>query len=445
MRSAWLRLSAVRREHAHLLGGSVWLVVATAAVSIGSFAFWLLVARAVSADEVGRAAALYSATLFVCYLTSLGLPIAVSRYASDSTQSSAILFAWSLLLTVAASLAGTAVFAAVSPDSIREGLTGIPVGLAWLAAFLLTAGMAISLLVDVRLMALRRWSLVFWRGVLIATLRLPFLLWVPDEGTALYLYAVAAGAFGLTGVGFLVPLAHRNWLRLRPLPRRAPRAVRFAGVNYVGQLAMQAPFFVVPFIVLTHVEAVENARFYLSWGVMTVVYISVQMISQALLVEGGRDGADHRRQATVAMVVGLAVTTSASVMSLGLGPLLAHFFGPDYGPIATLLPILMIGTIPFAATMTMLTASRIREHTSSTIALSLALAVAVLLPTGLLTVGHGALGAAWGWTIGNTIAAGLALLAFRLPDRERGKRLQPGGIASSLDPISDGPRVDPRG
>jgi hypothetical protein len=31
-------------------------------------------------------------------------------------------------------------------------------------------------------------------------------------------------------------------------------------------------------------------------------------------------------------------------------------------------------------------------------------------------IAEGALGAAWGWTVSNTIAAGLALLASRLPD-----------------------------
>ena len=147
---------------------------------------------------------------------------------------------------------------------------------------------------------------------------------------------------------------------------------------------MQAPFFAVPFVVLVHVNAVENARFYLSWGVMAVVYVSIQMIGQALLVEGGRGGADHRRQAAVAMGVGLAVAASATVLSLGLGPLLAGLYGPDYGPVATLLPLLMAGTIPFAVTMTMLTTARIREHSHSTIAVAVAFAVAVLVPTVLL-------------------------------------------------------------
>jgi O-antigen/teichoic acid export membrane protein len=408
----------LRREHPHMLGGSMWLLSGTLVVSMGSFIFWLLVARHVDSSQVGRATALFSATTFVCYLISLGLPIAISRHASDRSQDSATLFAWALVLTTAASLVAVLCFAALAPDSIRKGLEGISPFVAWTVVFLLVAGLAISLLVDVRLMALRRWSMVFWRGVLAATLRLPFLLWIPNKATAFYLYAVAVGGFAVTGVAFLLTLSHRGWFRLRPLPKRTRRAAHFAAVNYAGQLALQAPFFAVPFIVLVHVGATENARFYLSWGVMTIVYVGVQMISQALLVEGGRGGADHRRQASVSLGVGLAVTTVATLASLGVGPALARVYGPDYGQVATLLPILMAGTIPFAVTMVMLTTARIREHSASTLAMAIALAVAVLVPTVILTSNDGAVGAAWGWTIGNSIAAAIAVFASRLAERQ---------------------------
>ena len=435
-------LSGLRRDHAHMVGGSMWLLAATLVVSVGSFIFWLLVAQRAPAEDVGRATALFSASLFICYLTSLGLPIAVSRYASDRTQGSATLFAWGLALTTASSLAGVAAFAVLAPDSIQEGLATWRPGFAWLVVFLLVAGQSISELVDVRLMVLRRWSLVFLRSLLIAVLRLPFLLWVPDTGAAFYVYVVALGGFAITGVVFLVPLAHRDRLRPGPLPTRARRAVRFAGVNYLGQLAVQAPFFAVPFVVLVQVSAVENANFYLSWGLMSVVYIGVQMIGQALLVEGGRGGADHRRQAAVALPAGLAIAASATVLSLGLGPLLASLYGPTYAPVATLLLILVAGTIPFAVTTTVLTTARIREHSNSTIAVAATFAAAVLVPTVLLTARFEALGAAWGWTVGNAIAALVALLISRLATRERGERVAAEAPPALLTPIPEWQRLD---
>jgi hypothetical protein len=97
-------------------------------------------------------------------------------------------------------------------------------------------------------------------------------------------------------------------------------------------------------------------------------------------------------------------------------------YGPAYGPVATLLPLLVAGTIPFAFTTTRLTTARIREQSSSTIAMASGFAVAVLVPTVFLTARDGAIGAAWGWAVGNTIAAALALLGSRMISRTRNER-----------------------
>ena len=93
----------------------------------------------------------------------------------------------------------------------------------------------------------------------------------------------------------------------------------------------------------------------------------------------------------------------------------------------------------------MLTTARIREHSNATIAVAVAFAVAVLVPTVLLTARHGALGAAWGWTIGNAIAAVLALLASRLPAaRERASWRGQAPAAPLLTPIPEWQRAGRR-
>jgi O-antigen/teichoic acid export membrane protein len=413
------------RRHIHLLGGSVWLLATTLTVSVGSFLYWLLVAQRVPADDVGRATALFSATLFVTYATSLGLPIAVSRYASARTEGAAVLYTWSLVLTVASSAVGVAVFAVVAPTSVREGFADWPAA-GWCIVFAFVAGQSVAVLVDVRLMALRRWSMVFLRSLLIASLRLPFVLWVPVDGAAFYVYAVAIGGFVVTGLVFLLPLAREDGLRLRPLPDTTNRAVRFAAVNYVGQLAVQAPYFAVPLFVLTAVGAVENAQFYVSWGVMSVIYVGVQMVAQVLLVEGGRDGADHRQQVAVTLGASLSLTTVATLASFLLGSVIADLYGPDYDSVSTFLPLLVAGTIPFSVTTTLLTHSRIRERTVATIVVTVGFAASVLVPTSLLTREHGALGAAWGWMIGNTVAAVIATAATLLSRSRPRRRDQPG-------------------
>ena len=187
---------------------------------------------------------------------------------------------------------------------------------------------------------------------------------------------------------------------------------------------MHAPYFVVPLIVLAEVDAVENAQFYVSWGVMSVVYFGVQMIAQALLVEGGRDGADHRQQVIVTLGASLVLTSVATLSSLLLGSVVADLYGPDYSSVSTLLPLLVAGTIPFGITTTLLTHSRIRERTAGTIAVTAGFAASVLVPTALLTCEHGALGAASGWMVGNTLAAIVAVLATVLIRSTSARRRQ---------------------
>ena len=76
---AWLR----RLGEESLLRNGVY-IMATTAVTMGfGFLFWVLAARTLPAAEVGRAAALISAMLFVAVFANLGFgQVLVSRLAS---------------------------------------------------------------------------------------------------------------------------------------------------------------------------------------------------------------------------------------------------------------------------------------------------------------------------------------------------------------------------
>ena len=220
-----------------------------------------------------------------------------------------------------------------SPRSLRtrsaRALATWRPGFAWLVVFLLVAGLSISVLVDVRLMALRRWSLVFLRSFLIAVLRLPFLLWVPDTGAALYVYVVAwaasrsraslscapgAAAIG-SGCARSPRRKARGSVRGRELPRsaRGPgtvlrRAVCGAGAGHRGR----------------------------ERELLSLLGPDVGRLHQC---PDGRSGSPGRRRSRrrrspapgrVALGAGLAVAASATVLSLGLGPLLASLYGPSY-------------------------------------------------------------------------------------------------------------------
>ena len=126
--------------------GSMWFVASVAVGAVGGFAYWSLAARANDGQSqvVGLAAALFSAMLFVNYLTGMGLPVAVARFAPANTRSVNVLFNWALIYTGVTSLVGTLGFFALAPlfmpDDALSSLFqwGVPFGL--LVFFLLVTG-----------------------------------------------------------------------------------------------------------------------------------------------------------------------------------------------------------------------------------------------------------------------------------------------------------------
>ena len=411
--------SAGKERDDEIVNGSLWMLGGTAVVSLGSFVFWIAAARVAPQESVGVAAALFSVVTFLNYATSLGLPIALSRFARDTTAgdttardtswSSSVLFTYALVLTSLSSVIGVAIFALFAPGTITDALESTT---GWAILALNVAGMSLSVLVDVRCMTLRLWRWFFWRTVAISVVRLPFLVLAPDKDPALFLFVVVAGAYGLTGLIWLGALlvGSKERIRVRPAPEQTPNIVRYAIVNYFGQLAMQGPFFVVPLIVLSTLSAEANASFYLAWGIMSVVVISVQMTGQVLLVEGGR-GSGGVGQTAATLAVGLTVSVLSLVAVSVLGSVISGMYGAAYSDIPSLLMILIAGTVPYSVTVVGLSMARLASDQRATIVISFTFTALVLVPTLVFTNGHGAVGAAWGWLLGN-LGAALVVIAM---------------------------------
>ena len=85
------------------------MLASTLAVSLGSFVFWLVAARHGDSDAVGRSTGLFSAVFFLSYVTSLGLPVAVGKFAAGPAPIDTQRFRWALRLTIVGSAIGAAV------------------------------------------------------------------------------------------------------------------------------------------------------------------------------------------------------------------------------------------------------------------------------------------------------------------------------------------------
>lgn len=417
-------LHGLRRRasgHRHLLTGSLALVLTAGVQAVSGALFWLIAARVDEQTDVGHATALFTSVLFVSFLAGLGQPVATARYAAGRARDDHVLYAWGALATAAAStILAIAYLVVVSPSAVAElsdwhGLLGPS-----LFVFL-CVGVALSLLLDVRLMTQRRWGLVLARASIVGVARFPMLAIPVDSTRAVWLLLVAAVPAALSGyIGTaLLPKVTGDRHHLGPLPATTRAMVRYSAVNWASTLAYQAPTFAMPVIVLVNVDPDRNASFYVAWGVAALACYVPTAIGQALLSEGGRDGAQVRSQVRLAILVatGLMVV-GATAATLGRD-LIVTLYGAQYQDAADVLPKLVLAAIPWAITSVYLTEARVRHRSGATVLITVVLSLSILVPALLLVPDEGIDGAATAFLFGNIVAAVVALGAH-LPGRDDG-------------------------
>jgi O-antigen/teichoic acid export membrane protein len=396
--------------HRHLLTGSAALVLTAAAQAISGALFWLIAARVDVQTDVGHATALLTSVLFVAFVGGLGQPVAAARYAAGRTRDDHVLFAWGALATAGASAVIALVYlAVVSPRAVDElsdwhGLLGP-------ALFVfLCVGTALSLLLDVRLMTQRRWGLVLARAVIVGAVRFPLLALPVDSDRAVWLLVLAAvptAVSGFVGMALLSRVTGgRHHLGPRPATTRA--MVRYSLVNWASTLTYQAPTFAIPVIVLVNVDADHNASFYVAWGMAAMACYVPMAIGQALLAEGGRDGAQLRSQVRLAVLVAGGLMVVGTVIATLGRDIVVSLYGEDYREAAEVLPTLVAASVPWAVTSVYLTEARVRHRSAATVAITATLTLAILGPALVLVPDHGLRGAAAAFLGGNILAAVVA-------------------------------------
>jgi O-antigen/teichoic acid export membrane protein len=187
--------------------------------------------------------------------------------------------------------------------------------------------------------------------------------------------------------------------------------VRYSLVNWASTLAYQAPTFAMPVIVLINVDADRNASFYVAWGMASLACYVPMAIGQALLAEGGRDGAHLRSQVRIAILVAGGMMVIGTAIATVGRELVVTLYGEDYRAASEILPALVAASIPWAVTSVYLTEARVRHRSGATVAITLALTIAILGPALVLVPDRGLDGAATAFLAGNIVAALVAIAA----------------------------------
>lgn len=427
--------------HRQLLTGSGVLIIGAAVQGLGGMLFSLIVAKWDTKDAFGDASALYTSVLFVTYLAGLGLPVALARYAADKTRDSHVVFAWGAIFTAIASVLASAFYLGVFHPQAAENVLWKwnPVG-GFVVFALLVMGSAFSLIVDVRAMTMRRWNLVLIRIVLVGIAKivlLPLGRGVEHRPLLLFLYLGAPVAVsGFVGLG-LINKTTGGKHRLGPRPVTARAATRYSLVNYLSTLAYQAPYFALPVIVLMHVDSATNSSFYVAWSVVAIAFYVPSAIGQALLAEGGKDGAHVRTQMRLAMTLAVGLMAVGAAVSFLGKSVVIMAYGEGYRDSAHVLPAMMLAGVPWAVSSLLLTEARVLHRHVATVVITLSLTVAIIVPALLLVPGtgehRGLNGASAAWLLGNVAAAVVAMVTAAI-SRRKGRTEH--RAEAELDPLA---------
>jgi O-antigen/teichoic acid export membrane protein len=396
--------------------GSSSLLVSIAVMAIGGFVFNAIAARTVPREVLGVHASLLFWVLLLNQLTSLGLPVTISRLGRSPDRVAADrLMTGAFALTVASSVVGTALFWWLGTPTLRTVVHdalfahGAVVGVGIVA--MLVAGLSLTLLVEIRLVALGLGRWVVIRSVVANIARVGLLAVEPLREDPLGLLAVNLGINAMLGTLGAVILVRQ---RQRPSPDMplhmvgATAEMRIALVNWIGIAAIQAPQFAVP--VLARLDAESNAAFYLAWQIMTVAFLVPIAIGHVVVIDGTRRPAEQAdRPVRTGLLFAVLVAGIATISSLLLsGPVTTLLFGDSYDTTADLLPRLVAAGIPWSVTAILLARTRITGN--SVVNLSIAGGFAVSAVVTAIIVGEGnPFATSNGWLVANAVAAGVAV------------------------------------
>ena len=367
-RSAWVTL---RRQAADPLFRNGYALMANTCVTgMLGLVYWLLAARHYATQDVGRAAAAYSAMNLLSGLTALNLVGALTRFIPQSGQRTAGLvlrvYAFSSLASVLVAVPFLVASGDLGPSYAELG--GVTAGLVFTACVVCWG---IFTLQDGVLVGLRS---AVWVpvengtfGIVKIVLLLALAVSLPHAG--IYVSWMVPVAISLPLVNALIfgrlmqPHAQLTAIRTPPSARQMGR---FLAGDYTGALCVLAVTNLVPLAVAARVGPSMYAYFYMAWMVGGTMDLFAVNMATSLTVEGAFDEARLAANCRAALRRTLLILVPISAGVAVAAPVALRLYGPGYAAYgARVLQLLAVAALPMALIEMYLGALRAQSRTSA--------------------------------------------------------------------------------
>jgi O-antigen/teichoic acid export membrane protein len=403
------RLNHVRRVP--LYRSSFALMLTTGLNGILGFAYWVLAARLYPARSVGIGAGAISAMTLVSSLGWVGLQFVLLRYVPVAGRAQARLVRLTYAAAIGVALLATGIFLIGFARLAGLGiLTKSPLTILLFAASI--ALWVIFSLQDPVLIGLRRAGWVPIENATFGAIKAVLLVGLAATASAWAI--LGAWVLGLVGLVVVINVAlfGRLLRREQAVPSRLPaqrQLVHFATGHHIVAVTAALPDSLVSLLVLAFMPGAANAYYYSAWAVSFSLRLLAVNMSNALIVEGAL--AEDKVRALVRQVSRLAlvvVIPLVVVVVVCAGPIMAAF-GQQYTQAANLLRLFAVALIPFTIVNFVIAVERIQERVGRAMMIA---GASTLFTIGLdlwLVPSIGLSGAGWGWLLGQTLGAAIAL------------------------------------
>ncbi|MFA7197891.1 MAG: oligosaccharide flippase family protein [Methanoculleus sp.] len=398
--------SEVRQQLQEPLIRNSFFIMASSFVAAGfGFFFWMIAARLYSQADVGIATALMSSMGLLILISRLGLDQSVIRF-FPSRDKSKVLGTAILVPTVVALGAGLVFIAAV--DVISPELTIVrtiaPLYLLFLGAY------SITWVLEGAFNALRKSEHYFALNLLYGS-RIFFL--VP------LVFLGATGIFSAFGFSFVLGLIFALLLLARCSIRPAlgvdraflREAWQFSAGAYLAGILMSAPNMVIPIMVLHVLGAESTANYYITYAIVSILFMIPYAFTTSLFVEGSHGG--EMKKSVLRTLASMFALLIPAIIGLSLfGEQILNLIGKDYVEGMALLRVLALSALFVSICQTFISIAKVRNDIRSLIILSGFVSVALLGLGYTMMNRFGLIGMGYAWLgtyVAGTILVGVIL------------------------------------
>lgn len=333
-----------------LYANALYIMLSTAVMSLCGFFFWLIVARFYSEAVVGYSSAIISALNLLAVLSLVGLDISLVRFLPQADNPREMINTC-FTLSGLVSLLLAAIFVA-GLDFWSPALSFVRENAIFCLAFLFFAILwTLSSVVDSAFLAKRRAGFTLFKNTIYSLVKLPL-------PVLFALYFQAFGVVASWGVAFAVALAVALFFFLprvqdsyRPMPALNLTLVkklwRYSAGNYLVNLLLLAPAYLLPLMVVNLLGAEQNAYFYIAWMMANLLFAIAIGISQSLLAEGSHFEDRLRENVVKSLKSTFLLLVPAAIVLAAAGKWLLLVFGHGYSLNALpLLWVLCLSSLP---------------------------------------------------------------------------------------------------